>query len=53
MAGCKRCALKRRIAEGKKEKRKGKGRKNGDQNLFLYKFSYAQWLFSESIKKSF
>ena len=37
MAGCERCALKRRIGErGKKEKRKGKRGKNGDQNRFFF-----------------
>ena len=38
MAGCERCALKRRIRERekKKEKRKGKRGKNGDQNRFFF-----------------
>ena len=35
MAGCKRCALKRKIREReKKRKEKEKGGKNGDQNRF-------------------
>ena len=37
MAGCKRCALKGRKGEKEREeKRKGKRRKNGDQNRFFY-----------------
>ena len=37
MAGCERCALKGRKGEREKEeKRKGKGRKNADQNRFFH-----------------
>ena len=36
MTGCKRCALKGgKMEREKEEKRKGKRRKNGDQNRFL------------------
>ena len=39
MAGCKRCALKRKIREReKKRKEKEKGGKNGDQNRFFFVF---------------
>ena len=39
MAGCERCALKRRIREReKKRKEKEKGGKNGDQNRFFLFF---------------
>ena len=39
MAGCKRCVLKEGKREREKEeKRKGKRRKNGDQNHFIYFF---------------
>ena len=38
MAGCKRCALKRRIAEGKKRKEKGKGGKMGIKIFFYISF---------------
>ena len=39
MAGCKRCALKRKIREReKKRKEKEKGGKNGDQNPFFFFF---------------
>ena len=53
MAGCKRCALKRRKWGGeKKRKEKGIGGENGDQNLFSYFFICAVVLFFRSMEKT-